>query len=553
MKVLFVARHFTYFRNFDAVVRQLADRGHRVHLAAERDEASGGRELVDRLAAGSPLVTVGEAPRRADERWLAIATSIRRSFDYLRYASPLYDEAPRIRERAWERTPQLALTLARWPARRLVERSLEAIERAVPTDAAIDRWLHEQQPDLVLLTPLIELGSPQMDILKSARRLGLKTAVAIWSWDHLTSKARLRQCPDRVLVWNETQRNEALMLHGVPSEQIVVTGAQCFDHWFDRRPSRTREQFCRDVGLDPLQPFVLYVCSALLRGSPSEAAFVCRWADLLRRAESPLVRSTGILVRPHPQRMYEWDGIRLPDGVAFRSGHPIDEAGRDEYFDALYHAAAVVGLNTSALIEGAIVDRPVLTLLLPEFRETQTGTLHFRYLLDGPDAVLHATSDLESHVAQLEAALVGRLPTRNAAFVRRFIRPHGLDNAATPAFVGALESLAASPQPVAVAIEQGFADRIWARVAKAWYDAADRPSVRSWMLEASHAVEERDRARRLELKHVRLRQREQERRSRVVAKEERYRTKRRRNRVAQLKTAVRRVLTTGHGGGGVQS
>ena len=296
---------------------------------------------------------------------------------------------------------------------------------------------------------------------------------------------------------------------------------------------------------------MLYVCSALFRGSPSEAAFVCRWADHLRRAESPLIRGTGILVRPHPQRMYEWDGIRLPDGVAFRGGHPIDEAGRDKYFDALYHAAAVVGLNTSALIEGAIVDRPVLTLLLREFRETQTGTLHFRYLLDGPDAVLHAASDLESHVTQLEAALAGGLPSLNAAFVRRFIRPHGLDNAATPAFVGALESLAAAPQPVA--IEQGFAERVWGRVARAWYDAVDRPSVRSWMLEASHAVEERDRARRLEHKQVRLRQREQERRSRVVAKEERYRTKRRRNRVAQLKTAVRRVLTTGLGGGGVQS
>ena len=547
MKLLFVARHFTYFRNFDAVVRQLADHRHRVHLAAERDEALGGRELVDRLAAGSPLVTVGEAPPRADERWFAIATSIRRSLDYLRYTSPLYDEAPRIRERAWERTPQLALALARWPGRRLIERSLEAIERAVPTDAAIDRWLDEQQPDLVLLTPLIELGSPQMDVLKSARRQGLRTALAVWSWDHLTSKAHLRQCPDRVLVWNETQRNEALVLHGVPAERIVVTGAQCFDHWFDRRPSRTREQFCRDVGLDPSHPFVLYVCSALFRGSPSEAAFVCRWADHLRRSESPLVRGTGILVRPHPQRMYEWDGIRLPDGVAFRDGHPIDEAGRDKYFDALYHAAAVVGLNTSALIEGAIVDRPVLTLLLPEFRETQTGTLHFRYLLDGPDAVLHAASDLGSHVTQLEAALAGRLPTRNAAFVRRFIRPYGLDNAATPVFVDALEAQAAVPLPAPIV--QRVGERAWERVLRAWYAAADRPSVRWLMLEASHGVEEKNRARRIQSKQMRLCLRDERRRARAMAKEYRYRTKRRRQRVARLKTVVRRVLTMAAGRG----
>lgn len=547
VKLLFVARHFTYFRNFDGVVRRLADRGHRIHLAAERDEALGGRELVERLAAASPLVTIGEVPPRADERWFAIATSIRRSLDYLRYASPLYDEAPKIRERAWERTPRLAVAVARWPGRWFVERGLDALDRAIPTDAAMDRWLAEQQPDLVLLSPLIELGSPQLDLLRSAQRRRLRTALAVWSWDHLTSKARLRQCPDRVLVWNETQRSEAIVLHGVPAERIVVTGAQCFDHWFDRPPSRTREQFCRGAGLDPAHPFVLYVCSALFRGSPSEAAFVCRWAEHLRRSALPLVSGAGILVRPHPQRMHEWDTTRLPDGVAFRGGHPIDEAGRAEYFDALYHAAAVVGLNTSALIEGAIVDRPLLTLLLPEFRENQAGTLHFRYLLDGPDALLHVATDLDSHVRQLDAALAGRLPNHNTAFVKRFIRPHGLDSAATPAFVEALESQATSPPPALPG--RSFGDRAWARVALAWYAAADTPSVRWLTLEAARVVEERDRAQRIERKQVRIRRRDEERRSRETAKEERYRTKRRRQRVAQLKTAVRRVLTTAAGGG----
>ena len=549
MKLLFVARHFTYFRNFDGVIRQLAERGHQVHLAAEREESLGGRALVDRLAAASPAVTVGEVPSRADQRWFAIATAIRRSLDYLQYAARLYDAAPRIRERAWDRTPQLAVSLARWPGRHLVERSLEGIERAIPTDVAIDRWLEEQRPDVVLLTPLIELGSPQTDILTSAMRMGLRTACAVWSWDHLTSKARLRQPPDRVLVWNEIQRTEAMTLHGVEAGRIAVTGAQCFDQWFDRRPSRTREQFCRDAGLDPAQPIVLYVCSALFRGSPSEAEFACRWAEHVRRSGSPRLRSAAILVRPHPQRMHEWDGVRLPDGVALRGGHPIDEAGRNEYFDALYYAAAIVGLNTSALIEGAIVDRPVLTILLPEFQESQAGTLHFKYLLEGPDAMLHAASDVDGHLLQLDAALAGSLPNRNDAFVRRFVRPQGRDVAATPAFGGGIESLAAGPP----AARSTRAARLWQPVVRAWYRAVDRPLVQAWMREASHAAEERDRAERIELKQRHRRQHDEERRSRVTEKEQRYRVKRRRQRVTQLKTAVRRVLTTGSGGGGTQS
>ena len=46
----------------------------------------------------------------------------------------------------------------------------------------------------------------------------------------------------------------------------------------------------------------------------------------------------------------------------------------------MYHASATVGLNTSAMIEAAIVGRPVHTILVPEFQHSQEGTLHFRYL-----------------------------------------------------------------------------------------------------------------------------------------------------------------------------
>src|SRR5688572_1136399 len=355
----------------------------------------GGRALVERLAAASPLVTVGNVPDRADDRWFSIATALRRSLDHLRYASPMYDEAPAIRERAWERTPQLALLLSRIPARRLVERTLDAMDASIPTDRHLDAWIDEQRPDLLLVTPLIELGSPQLDVVKSAHRRAVPVALAVWSWDHLTSKARIRHAPDRIFVWNETQRREATSLHGISDETVVVTGAQCFDQWFDRQPSRSRDAFCRDMGLPAERPIVLYVCSALFRGSPSEADFVRGWVERLRASADADVRDAAILVRPHPQRMYLWDGVQLPDGAAFHGGHPIDEQGRNDYFDALYYASAIVGLNTSALIEGAIVDRPVLTLLLPEFEGSQEGTLHFRYLLDEPHGFLHAARSLD--------------------------------------------------------------------------------------------------------------------------------------------------------------
>jgi hypothetical protein len=105
MRILFLARHHGYFRNYESVLRTLAERGHALHLAVERDEEIGGLTLVSQLAAEYPHVTFGEAPTRADDEWLWIAGRLRLGLDYLRYQHPVFDQARKLRSRARERTP----------------------------------------------------------------------------------------------------------------------------------------------------------------------------------------------------------------------------------------------------------------------------------------------------------------------------------------------------------------------------------------------------------------------------------------------------------------
>ena len=57
MKVLFAALHLAYFRNFESVIRELAARGHQVHLAGDEPEAMGGQALAERLAAEHAGIT----------------------------------------------------------------------------------------------------------------------------------------------------------------------------------------------------------------------------------------------------------------------------------------------------------------------------------------------------------------------------------------------------------------------------------------------------------------------------------------------------------------
>ena len=476
MRILFLGRRYTYFRNFDSVIRDLASRGHALHLAVER-EAPEGRSLVEGLAAEFPAITFGEAPGRVPDDWTWVVSRLRHGLEHLRYQHSMFDDTPMLRERSRERTPGAFVTLGTWIRsyapwlRRPVAALTHWFERAAPEDPAIRAYVESQAPDVVLITPLIGLGSWQIDYLTTARSLGIPTGLGVWSWDHLSSKALIRDAPDRVFVWNETQKHEAMRLHGVPEDRVVVTGAQCFDRWFDRQPSCGRDAFCGKVGLPANRPFILYVCSAPFIGSQPEAPFVADWVRRVRTSASPALRGAPILVRPHPSRREEWSAIDLGEfqDVAFWGSAPIDAGARADYFDSLYHSAAVVGLNTSAFIEAGIVGRPVLTILLPEWHENQLGTVHFRYLFDVGGGLLTSARTFEEHLSQLDAALA-HPSTEIRPFIRSFVRPLGLDVPATPKFVGHVESMERmAVQPAAAVPFEPLARRLLRR-AMTWRD-----------------------------------------------------------------------------------
>ena len=203
----------------------------------------------------------------------------------------------------------------------------------------------------MLLASLTHDRSAAPEIHRAAARLGILAVACIYSWDHLSSKAKIRRVPERVLLWNDVQAREAANLHDLPHDRITVTGAQCYDHWFGRSASQPRAEFCRVVGLDPDRPFLLYVCSALTP-SPDEPGFVVEWISRLRRSADPVVKDLGILIRPHPERLREWDSVdvRRFDNVVMRGGAVLSGESRRDYFDALAQSSAVVGLVTSAFL-----------------------------------------------------------------------------------------------------------------------------------------------------------------------------------------------------------
>jgi hypothetical protein len=444
-----------FLRPFPSVVRLLSERGHEVVIGFHRHKwAAGTHDLVDELAALPGVHVEAEEVRpQGRDSWHELALDIRSSVDYLHFLQPRFEDT--YRARAERRAPRPALAARRLPGplRRTLISGLRLAEASLPTSAEIEAYLRRWQPDVVLLTPYMALRTVQPDYLRAAQALGLPTAILVTSWDNLTSKSLIDPAPDRLFVWNEHQRREAAELHGVPAERVVVTGAQSFDGWLGWE-ARPRDEFLGAVGLDPARPYLLYPCSAPWT-KQSEAAFVERWIKGFRAAR-PELADVGVLVRPHPKRPEEWRGAdlsALPNTVVWPAEPrlPTDLGSKADYFDSIYHSAGVVGLNTTAMIEGGLIGRPVFTILADEFRAAQGGTLHFRYLLEVGGGLVQVAHDFDEHAAQVVAAIADpeRAAARAQAFVGEFVRPHGLDAPATPVFVRELERLGelARPRP----------------------------------------------------------------------------------------------------------
>ena len=459
MKILFSATHFGFLRNFQSTIRVLAEHGHELHVLAERSDAIDGQKMADILSAEHPSMTFERLPTSRHRLWYALGNALRASMDYWRYLDPKWDHSAKLRRRAADQAPPLARTLARLPllgtrsGLALLHTCFHTLERALPPPPEVTEVFRRVNPDVLLLTPLLYFGSQQAAHVRCARRLGIKSVLGVGSWDHLTTKGLIHEIPDRVLVWNEAQKREAIALHGVPADRVVVTGSQAYDHWFSTKPALDRAGFCRKVGLDPERPMVLYLCSSPFI-APHEVGFVRSWMTAIRRSSDERLRGVSLLVRPHPQNAAQWENVDLAaefEHAALwpKTGvNPIGGVARSDYFDSMYHAEAVVGVNTSGMIESGILGKPVYSVLTEEFASTQEGTLHFQHLKNVEGGLLHLAGSLEEHASQLSRLLADGRSERQGTrqFIQAFIRPNGLDQAATPLVVEAVEHFAEGPR-----------------------------------------------------------------------------------------------------------
>lgn len=431
MKVLFINPNASYFILCDPLVRELCRRGHQALIGLldrSLKKHTSDRALKACLTA-EPRCELRYLQGRTDLWWFFL-TAGRELRSYAAYFHPRHS-SPALARRWTNYLPFPLKYLARvfplWKilVQQRVQSLLQRVENLTTPDPELIRCLKEIAPDVLVACPYIFGRAMEIEYVKAAQSLNIPTVVFIPSWDNLTTKGTFSLIPDVTLVWNHRLHQEAIEVHQLPGEKVVITGAPSLDFWFTMAPSLDRAAFCGRLGLDPGKPYIVYLCSSeFITGD--ETTFVANFCQSLKK--NGRAGNVNVLIRPHPFNTRIWKDF--PEDLAAvwpRQGHlPDAPTAQQDYYNTLFYSEAVVGVNTSAFLGAAILDRPCITIISERYQATQSGIGHFQHLLDSQFLeTAHTFDEAAAIVAGIIAGQDGKQEARHR-FVRDFIRPWGL-------------------------------------------------------------------------------------------------------------------------------
>ncbi|MGH9142111.1 MAG: CDP-glycerol glycerophosphotransferase family protein [Vicinamibacterales bacterium] len=234
-------------------------------------------------------------------------------------------------------------------------------------ESLFDRW----QPTL-LVTSSPGLIFSEIPLLRTAARRGVRAMAVDPSWDNFTNKLLPVRLVDRLIVWNDLMKEQAVELHGYQPDAVRVAGAPHWDLYFARTPPVSREQFFRRIGADPSRRLIT------LTTTPRELYphhdHVLR--VLIRAMRDGAWRHDAqVLVRLHPRDDLDaYQEFQQQPGVIiekpFRStvkagdGLAVDVTAESQQHlaDTMRHSDVVVNVASTIAIEAAIFDTPVVNI-----------------------------------------------------------------------------------------------------------------------------------------------------------------------------------------------
>jgi hypothetical protein len=209
----------------------------------------------------------------------------------------------------------------------------------------------------------------EVPLLRTAKRRGVRSMAIDPSWDNFTNKLIPVRQVDKLVVWNQLMKDQAVSLHGYDPAAIAIAGAPQFDPHFRARTPRA--DFFATIGADPDRKLIALTTTPRLLYSHHDHVL----RELVKAMTDGRLRNAQVLVRLHPRD--EFDAykefanaphviiekpfratVKVADGLAI----DVMPENQKHLGDTLCHADVVVNVASTITIEACIFDTPVVNI-----------------------------------------------------------------------------------------------------------------------------------------------------------------------------------------------
>jgi CDP-glycerol glycerophosphotransferase (TagB/SpsB family) len=232
------------------------------------------------------------------------------------------------------------------------------------------------KPSLVFTTHTFYLAA-DAPILKRAIQNGVPTISMVPSWDNITAKGEMPVEIDKLIVWNERVKKEAIELHGYSPRDIFVAGVPQFDIYFTREGESSKEDFFKKIGADPEKKLITYTT-----GTPTLFPSEPDAIDILLRyiLENKFIYPCQLLVRLNPRDNADrYEKFKNIEDIIIDNSWRPSKSFHDKWdpsktdmvhlANTMLYSDVVINVASTITIDAACCDTPVVNIGFDGYQE----------------------------------------------------------------------------------------------------------------------------------------------------------------------------------------
>ena len=229
------------------------------------------------------------------------------------------------------------------------------------------------EPSQVVVTRVLNYSN-DYPVMRAALKYKIPVVALVSSWDNLTSKAFFPFSLDKLVVWNNVMKNEAIDLFQYPESDIFVSGIPRYDALLNNDLSQTKDEFLKYVGANLNKKLITYATGSKTTGRTKVDPKTPEPEIVKYLAQSicdGTISNCQLLVRLHPQAdVEEYNSLRKMNNVILQV--PGDKSSfQDRLFsysddielgELMKHSDVVVNLASTITIDAALFDTPIICI-----------------------------------------------------------------------------------------------------------------------------------------------------------------------------------------------